>query len=149
MDITAVQLASRFIGVVQERPGSLDDPFIVWCLSRVGLPDQHDEVPWCSAFTNVIAWMLGLQQSKLANARSWLSVGDPVHLDDAASGFDVVVLQRPPNPASGHVGFFVGHRVADQHVIVLGGNQGNAVSVVPFPVADILGIRRLKPARPV
>lgn len=67
--------------------------------------------------------------------------------------------------APGHVAFFVaGHdgserysvsrvgeprppyvplsRQAD-HILVLGGNQGNAVSIAPFPVSRILGVRRL------
>lgn len=142
MPITAAALAARFIGVVQEQPGSADDPFIVWCLSRVGLPAQHDEVPWCSAFANAIAWMLDLPHSGKANARSWLEVGRPVALAEAAAGMDVVVLRRGTNPAAGHVGFFFAR--GNGTVSVLGGNQSNGVSVVRFPESDVLDVRRLQ-----
>jgi len=48
-----------------------------------------------------------------------------------------VVLARGPN--SGHVGFL--EDWDDDRVKLLGGNQGNAVSYVWFPMSRILGYR--------
>lgn len=84
-------------------------------------------------------------------ARSWLSVGEPIEFRDAEPGFDVVILQRgggnQPGPddltAPGHVGFFAGWANGVERVQVLGGNQGNKVSIVSYPSERILGLRRL------
>jgi hypothetical protein len=43
--------------------------------------------------------------------------------------------------APGHVGFFGGFN--DHSVMVLGGNQGDTVSLRPFPIERVLGFRRL------
>lgn len=146
--ITAYLVAARFMGMSELR-GVAANPAIVAMLQ---LEDRHvisDEVPWCSAFTNAIAWLLALPRSRSLAARSWLSVGTPVELKDAVCGFDVVVLKRggenQPGPeviaAQGHVGFYAGHTI--DRVVVLGGNQANSVSVESFPLTRVLGIRRL------
>lgn len=148
MTITAYDLAQRYVGV-HEFTGAKDHPLVVWWLSLCGLPDSHDEVPWCSAFVNGVAWELRLPRSNSAAARSWLTVGIPVDLPDAQPGFDVVVLQRGTGKqpgsdvvaAPGHVGWFAGVEGSD--VLLLGGNQGDAVSVSRFSAARVLGVRRL------
>ena len=148
MTMTAFDLAQRFIGI-REVAGLKDHPFIVWALSLCGYTDAHDEVAWCSAFLNAIAWLLRLPRSKSAAARSWLLVGRPVRLDEARPGFDVVVLWRgsAPQPgahvlaAPGHVGLFAG--IEGDDVLLLGGNQGGGVSIARFPKVRVLGVRRL------
>jgi uncharacterized protein (TIGR02594 family) len=150
--MTAFQLAQRFVGEIHERKGTTDNhPFIVWCLSLCGLGEsQPDETAWCSAFCNGICWMLRLPRSKSAAARSWLRVGLPVTLDDARVG-DIVILKRgegeQPGPeviaAPGHVGFLAGYAKGSATLQVLGGNQGDGVSVAYFAVDRILGIRRV------
>lgn len=112
---------------------------------------EDDSTPWCSAFVNFIAWLLTMERSKSLAARSWLLVGRPVPLGEAAPGFDVVVLKRgsgkQPGPevlsAPGHVGFFVGLSADGKSVQVLGGNQGDEVSIASFPTTQVLGVRRL------
>ena len=150
MTITAFDLAQRFVGV-RELPGNQDNAFIHSFLALDG-GDMHDEIAWCSAFVNYCAWLLRLPRSKSLAARSWLAVGTPVDLDQAAVGFDVVVLKRgsgSPGPdvlnAPGHVGFFAGLQKVGgyPYVAVLGGNQSDSVKVSLFPAADILGVRRL------
>lgn len=146
------QLGSRFIGEITELPGAgQDHPFIQWCLSLTGLGfNAEDSVPWCSAYLNAICWLLRLPRSKSARARSWLLVGQAIQLPQAIVGYDVVILKRgegnQPNAeildAPGHVGFYAGQEGAS--VLVLGGNQGNGVSVLKFPITRILGIRRLQ-----
>lgn len=147
--MTPFDLAQRFVGEIKELAGKDDHPFIQWCLSLCGFgSNEHDETPWCSAFVNVICWMLRVPRSKSALARSWLLIGKPITLAQAEPGYDVVVIKRAGDEsgpdvinAPGHVGFFAGRESGE--VIMLGGNQGDAVSLARFPVERILGIRRL------
>lgn len=136
------KLASRFIGLA-EVSGGEDNPMILAMLKKVAAWAQHDEVPWCSAFVNFVAWFAGCAHSGSARARSWLDVGDPVPLTAAVRGMDVVVLARGDNPEQGHVGFF--DHLDGLGVYILGGNQGDRVSVERFPVSRVLGVRRLAP----
>jgi uncharacterized protein (TIGR02594 family) len=146
--ITAFDLAQRYVGI-REFAGEKDHPLIRWWHSLCTIGEQPDEVPWCSSFANGMAWELRLPRSKSALARSWLEVGQRVALEQAEVGFDVVILKRgqgnQPGPenttAPGHVGFYAGHD--DTFVELLGGNQGDSVSVARYPVSRILGIRRL------
>lgn len=142
MTITAVDLAQRYVGIRELATTGKNHPLIQWWLSLCGFSmETPDEVPWCSAFINGIAWELRLPRSKSAAARSWLTVGTPVPDKDAIVGCDVVVLKRNNNPAQGHVGLFMGWNGAS--VQLLGGNQDNGVCVLDFPVARMLGVRRL------
>lgn len=148
MTITAYDIAQRFVGM-KEVAGSAANPAILAMLKLDGEWPKDDAVPWCSAFANYVAWLLRLPRSKSLAARSWLTVGTPVDLMQARAGFDVVVLQRGDGvqpsadviKAPGHVGFFAG--IEGDRVLVLGGNQGDAVTVAGFPRARVLGVRRL------
>lgn len=146
--MTLYDFAQRFVGL-KEISGPKSNGFITWAHSLCGIEDASDEVPWCSAFVNALAWMLRLPRSKSAAARSWLSVGTPIEVKDARAGYDVVILRRgdapQPGPevinAPGHVGLYSG--VDQTFVLVLGGNQGDTVSIARFPIANVLGVRRL------
>ena len=159
MEITLYEVAQRYVGI-REIAGKKNHPLIQWWGSLCNLDlETPDEVPWCSTSLNGHAWLLRLPRSKSAAARSWLLVGVPVDFRDAQVGFDVVILKRgagaQPGPevtsgAPGHVGLFAGWSSPLQPsgslpktVLVLGGNQGNAISIAPFPTENILGIRRL------
>ena len=148
IQMTAFEMALRFVGT-KEIAGAASDPQVLAMLRLDMDWPSDDAVPWCSAFTNYVCWLLRLPRSKSLRARSWLTVGSVVALDDAEAGFDVVILQRghgeQPGPdvidAPGHVGFYGG--VARDAVMLLGGNQGDAVSLAPFPRTRLLGVRRL------
>lgn len=144
-------LASRFIGV-QEVEGSVANPQILAMLRLDFSHAADDDVPWCSAFVNYVCWLLRLPRSKSLAARSWLGVGREVPLTEARADSDIVVLKRGKEPqpgpdvrygAPGHVGFFAGYSPATRSVQVLGGNQGNGVSIAHYPVDAILSVRRL------
>lgn len=149
--LTAFDLAQRYTGIRELSATGQDHPLVQWWFSCCGWSlDTPDETPWCSAFVNGIAWELRLPQSRSAAARSWLTVGKTVALADALIGNDVVILKRGAGQAGpeiltapGHVGFFAGYTPGSPSFLLLGGNQGNAVSQAYFPVKDILGIRRL------
>lgn len=141
MDITAYDLAMRYVGV-KEVPGTKDNPLVLSMLRLDSQWPEHDEVPWCSGFMNWIAWHLRLPRSKSLMARSWLNVGKPVSLTQATPGFDVVILWRGnPDGPSGHVGLYAGKESG--RIKILGGNQNNAVTITSYPENRLLGIRRL------
>ena len=149
MDVSAFDIAQRFINI-REVSGSVDNPQVMAMLKLDMSWPEHDEVAWCSAFVNYICWILRLPRSKDLRARSWLQVGVPVDIKLAKPGFDIVVLKRggdnEPGPevieAKGHVGFFAG--IEKRNVLVLGGNQGDSVSIAPYAKGRILSIRRLR-----
>ena len=146
--ITAFDLAQRFIGV-KEIAGTASNPQVLAMLQLDASWPKGDDVPWCSAFANYIAWLLRLPRSKSLMARSWLQVGTPIKIEEADAGNDIVILKRgggdQPGPevisAPGHVGFFAG--IEHDRVLLLGGNQGDAVNISGFPVSRIIGVRRL------
>lgn len=148
IETTAFDIAQRFIGV-KEVDGTMANPQIMAMLRLDAQWPEGDETPWCSAFVNYVAWLLRLPRSKSLLARSWLQMGRPVPLTAGEPAFDVVVLKRgegeQPGPenvsAPGHVGFFAG--IEGQVVLVLGGNQSNAVNIGRFPMSRVLGLRRL------
>ena len=147
---SAFSIAQRFIGI-KEAAGVASNPQILAMLRLDESWPAGDETAWCSAFVNYIAWLLRLPRSKSLAARSWLKVGVPIQLEQAVAESDVVVMQRgegkQPGPevinAPGHVGFFAGYDPESKLVQLLGGNQGNAVSIAAFPADRTLGIRRL------
>lgn len=138
---TPYMLAERFVGI-KEVPGTGDNSQILAMLKLDHTWPEHDEVPWCSAFVNYIAWLMRLPRSKSLMARSWLDVGVPIPSFKAKPGYDIVIISRGNNPRLGHVGFF--SSIVDFNVNILGGNQSNTVSVAEFDSDRILGIRRLK-----
>ena len=89
----------------------------------VGQPASlHDEVAWCAAFAGACLERAGHASTRSLMARSYLRWGEA--LDDGRIGA-VAVLSRGGDPAAGHVGFLLGE--TDAHVMLLGGNQGDAV----------------------
>lgn len=123
---------------VHEMADPAEHPRIVEYLKTVGL-DANDETSWCSAF---VAWCMTQAQVPIPGvtgaARSWLKWGRKVDRPEVG---DVAVLWRG-SPASwmGHVGLYVGG--SGGAVILLGGNQGDAVTIAPFSTQRLLGYRR-------
>lgn len=146
---TPFTVALRFIGLT-ELPGVVHNPAIVAMLQLVDHGVTDDETAWCSAFVNYITWLLGVQRSNSLAARSWLAVGTAVPLEQARPGYDVVVLSRAGSTAPatelhapGHVGFFAEWKPSQRQLLLVGGNQGNRVSMATFEQSRVLGVRRL------
>lgn len=143
----AYDLAQRFTGI-KEIGGQVDNPMVLAMLKLDNEWPENDEVPWCSAFTNYVCWLARLPRSKDLRARSWLTIGKGIRLEDAVPG-DIIVLQRgkgdQPGPeildAPGHVGFYAGR--FDQFIEVLGGNQSDQVKISRYHKSRLLGVRRL------
>ncbi|MBY0225422.1 MAG: TIGR02594 family protein [Hyphomicrobium sp.] len=95
-----------------------------------------DETAWCAAFAGAMLERSGYRSTRSLRARSYLAWGDA--LDVPRTGC-VAVLSRGSNVALGHVGFVVGE--TGSGLVLLGGNQRNAVTVQVFARSRLLGFR--------
>lgn len=135
-----LELARKEIGI-KEVPGQAhNSPTILgyWVDGRIrGYVAQTDEVAWCAAFCNAMLERSNVKGTQAANAKSFLKWGSV--LEVPALGC-LVVLNRPGGETwQGHVGFCVGK--SPQNIYLLGGNQGDAVSIAQFSLARIAGYR--------
>lgn len=120
-----------------EVPGPANEPRILEYHQATTLKATSDAVPWCSAYACFVMTEAGLASTGSAAARSWLAWGRPLKQPVAGC---IAVFSRPPDPASGHVGFYL-ETAGDGRLMILGGNQGDAVSIRPYPRARLLGFR--------
>ena len=130
--------ALRELGV-KEKPGETHSKRIQEYLATV-IEDNgylEDETPWCSAFVSWCMRESGVSHTATALAQSWLRQLEP--LAEPKLGCVVVFWRGRLKSWQGHVGFFV-ERDRDQ-ILVLGGNQANAVSFKYYARAQVLGYR--------
>lgn len=143
------ETASKYLGMA-EFVGAKHNPDIIKMYADAGNGwVKNDETPWCAAFVGSVLLQCGIAGTNKLNARSYLSWGKSVKLADAEIG-DVVVLSRGKDPASGHVAFYAGVGVKRGTIRLLGGNQGDKVSLALFPASSVLGVRRFDgaPSKP-
>lgn len=107
---------------------------------------ESDATPWCGLWMAAIAKRAGKAvdlKNPLA-ALSWSEWGDPA---PRLSGFglqpelgDVCVFTRK---GGGHVGLYVGETRSGRFLYILGGNQGDAVSITRIARDRLVGARRM------
>jgi len=150
LHVTALEVAINLFGDVREVAGDEDHPLIMAALRMAAEWPEHDEVPWCSSVPYMVSSALGLPKPEVNGlmARSWLTVGEVVPLEEARPGFDLAIFSRgddPPGPevlrAPGHVAYFYG--LMGSKVLAYGGNQDNSFNLGFFPTHRLLGIRRV------
>ena len=137
--------AERYIGQ-REIPGLKSNPWVValwynaasWLAN--GKPADDSTVPWCGAFVRFVVMLCGWKPpAKWWSARSWLSWGVPVDFPCVGA---VAIYDRPGEGA--HVTIIAGQR-SDGALMGIGGNQGDAVSLAPFPRSRVAIGYRLPP----
>ena len=139
MNETIIDIALDEFGI-RETVGQEDNPEVLKYFDDLGFDgkDLKDETAWCAAFVNWVLLKAGYQGSGLLNARSLLRVGEPTTSPEKG---DIVVLWRKsPDDWRGHTGFFI--RETQDHIFILGGNQGNEVSIKKYPKSRLLEYRR-------
>lgn len=129
--------ARRHLGL-REIPGKGHNKQILKWWSAIRAPFTDDETPWCAGFVGGCFEAVGMKSSRSAAARSYMKWGSK--LDGPALGCVVVFWRGRPDGWSGHVAFVVGETKSG-HLMCLGGNQSNAVTVAPFDKQRVLGYR--------
>lgn len=121
----------------REKPGVGSNVRILEYFEATRYQARRDEVPWCAAF---VCWCLesaNVRSTRSARAADYAPWGQNGWLVPGA----VVVFSKtdPDAGGSGHVGFCAG---LDGHeVLVLGGNQGDAVTLAKRPLSRIVSVR--------
>jgi uncharacterized protein (TIGR02594 family) len=137
---THLDIARGYLGT-REAAGPENNPLILQMYASVGADwVEHDSVAWCAAFVGHCLERAGIRSTRKLTARSYLSFGEAVDLKDAREG-DIVVFKRGNSSWQGHVAFYIAD--AGGRISVLGGNQGNAVTIAKYPKAALLGVRRV------
>lgn len=131
-----LQIARLELGQ-KEIPGTKDNPRIVEYAKYTSLSSSEDSTPWCSSFVNYCMHKAGQSRTNSAMARSWLKWGIP--LKEPRLGCVVVMWRGSPTASTGHVGFWIAEN--KDTFQMLGGNQGDQVSLATQPKDRVLGYR--------
>ena len=129
-----LKAARAYLGLA-EISGIKHNPVILRWLTSLKAWWSEDETPWCGTFVAAALRESGLPVAKAwYRAKAWLEYGTQLVTPKVGC---IVVFDRA---GGGHVGFVVGHDEQGR-LMVLGGNQGNKVSIAPFDVSRVLGYR--------
>lgn len=128
--------ARQEIGV-SEIAGRQHNARILSYAERAKLFWNDDETPWCASFVGSCLEDAGIKSTRSGLARSYENWGQPC---GAIPGAIVVFWRGSRSSIYGHVGFVTGR---DQHgnIMVLGGNQSDAVNIKPFSTDRVVGYR--------
>ena len=128
--------AYKLLGI-KETLGKDNNPTILKWAEVLGLKNVYtsDEIPWCGLFLSYVCHKAGKEVVKDPLwARNWVKFGTK---ETTAMLGDILVFSRGN---SGHVGIYVGEDEKAYHV--LGGNQGDMVSIVRITKVRCISIRR-------
>lgn len=125
-----LQVAKSYIGT-QEVVGYKHNPIILGWWKRLGLPFTDDETPWCAGFVGGVLEECQLKSTRSGLALSYANYG--VRLSGPAVG----AIASMKRNGGGHVGIVAGKNKKGQ-ILLVGGNQSNAVNVKAFPAERII-----------
>jgi uncharacterized protein (TIGR02594 family) len=117
--------------------GPKHNPVIMGWAKEIGADSYYksDEIPWCGLFIATIIKRAGRIPAKdPLRALNWADFGVEVSIPMLG---DILTFKRD---GGGHVGLYIGEN--DSVYYVLGGNQGNAVSIVPIAKTRLFKARR-------
>lgn len=140
---TWLSIARAELGI-HEVPGADSNERISEYFSQTRLgPGTPDSVPWCACFVTWCLERAGVRSTRSARARSYLTWG--FEISEPRIGCIVVLSRGKPELNQGHVGFYVGAQrkllVGPKQLSLLGGNQGNSVSIAPYAYQRVLSYR--------
>lgn len=118
-----------------EKKGSGSNPVILEWAKAVKVNYNDDATPWCGLFMAYVVHLTGRIPVALPLwARNWANWGVAAPIPMLG---DILVFSREQG---GHVGIYVGEDSNCYHV--LGGNQGDAVSIVRIQKNRLIAARR-------
>ena len=133
-ELTWIADARKHVGL-KEVKGIGNNPIILSWLDAMGNFSKEDKAwwsddstPWCGLF---VGYILGVSDRFVVKnwfrALAWNDSTNMTKLVRPAYGCIVTFTRK----GGGHCGFVVG-RDAKGNIMVLGGNQGDSVSIIPF-----------------
>lgn len=136
-----LQEARKYIGLKEDISKDSHNLTLIRMLDEMGKFSgeskawwREDETPWCGLF---VGFCLGISGRFVVKewyrAKSWGS--DQMTKLKAPAYGSIAVFNRE---GGGHVGFVVGKNEKGD-IMILGGNQSNSVSIVPFKASRIVG----------
>lgn len=133
-DIPWLKLAYKEIGVHEVR--NEDKVHGYWRSAKLSGLARYpaSKIPWCSGMSCAMMERVGIRSPRTDGAKNWLNWGKA--LDKPCDGCVVVFTRK----GGAHVGFVVGQDEKG-NLLVLGGNQGNAVNIKSFPRSRVTGYR--------
>lgn len=135
MSIAAYQSLARQMGLNERDQGAALSEY----MANGGVNLDPAVTAWCAGAVNAALAQSGMEGTNSLAARSFMDWGSPV---ESPQKGDVAVFSRgAPGSGQGHVGFFDGYN-DDGTIRVLGGNQGDAVSIANYSSDSLLGFRR-------
>jgi uncharacterized protein (TIGR02594 family) len=120
-----------------ESVGNINNPVIMGWAKELGLEKVYtsDSIPWCGLYTAIVIHRAARPVvDQPLWALNWNKFG--VRVTEPMLG-DVLTFTRK---SGGHVGFYVGEDATAYHV--LGGNQGDKVSIVRILKKRLVQFRR-------
>lgn len=133
--------ARKHIGLKENTSKTAHNPTLLAMLDKMGSFSSEsrawwhdDETPWCGLFVGFCLGTAGrFVVKEWFRARAWES-SEMTKLAEPAYGCIVTFTRE----GGGHVGFVVG-KDSRGNILVLGGNQSNAVSIAPFATSRVTG----------
>jgi uncharacterized protein (TIGR02594 family) len=127
---------------VSEIPGAKSNPLILAWADELGLKNIYtsDNMAWCGLFVSICLKRAGRPipiPKDIYDYMRALKFQTLWNKTDTAGLGDILVFSRE---GGGHVGFYVGETTTTY--MVLGGNQGDKVSIVPILKSRCVAIRR-------
>lgn len=125
--------ARKWIGLTETK-GAAHTPEILQMWRDTKRGGIKDDETRCAAFVGAMLERVGIRSCRFEGARSYLEWGVPLKVPMHGC---IAVFSRA---GGGHVGFVVG-RDPSGNVLVLGGNQSDAVNVRAFALTRVTGYR--------
>lgn len=134
--------------VYDSRRRKLANPVVnQWLQAVSGQALNAMNVPWCAYWLCFRLEFCGLPSPKSGMARSFLRYGETLDYEDSTNwqAGDIAVFYRGRHDdgVTGHVAILL--YWTDTHVVCLGANQGDAVSIQSFSRHKLIGMRRPRP----
>jgi uncharacterized protein (TIGR02594 family) len=130
-----MRIAKDCVGL-KEIPGPKHNSTIQTWLAKLGAWWRDDETPWCGVFVAHCMREAGLPiPQHWMRAKAWADYGSNLRGTHVAPGAILVFARQ----GGGHVGFYAGED--STYFYVLGGNQGNAVTISKIAKARCIAIR--------
>jgi uncharacterized protein (TIGR02594 family) len=136
--------AHSLIGT-REVPGAGNNPIIMSWGNRLGarvlgIAYGADSVPWCGLFAAHCVTQAGLKPPPIAiRAKAWASWGDGLSLITSRPLLGAIAVFS--RDGGGHVGFVDSVNRKDDSLNILGGNQGDTVSLRRFDRSRLIALR--------